>query len=150
MIEWENTIGGNNKDYLMAIDNTNDGGFVIGGYSRSPISGDKIETSNVYWDYWILKLNSAGNIQWQNTITGEREEFLYDIKETSVGNFIVVGKSNSLISGDKTDSYYGPIRNFDIWFLNLSSDGNIIWQKTIGGDALDSYLKRLLQLFFAK
>jgi hypothetical protein len=143
VIEWENTIGGNNKDYLMAIDNTNDGGFVIGGYSRSPISGDKIETSNVYWDYWILKLNSAGNIQWQNTITGEREEFLYDIKETSVGNFIVVGKSNSLISGDKTDSYYGPIRNFDIWFLNLSSDGNIIWQKTIGGDALDSGHKTL-------
>jgi hypothetical protein len=43
----------------------------LGGSSSSNISGDK--TENMVWvvnDYWIVKTDSLGIIQWQNTIGG--------------------------------------------------------------------------------
>jgi len=44
-IEWQNTIGGNNTDQLYSIQQTSDGGYILGGWSLSNISGDKTESS---------------------------------------------------------------------------------------------------------
>ena len=68
-IEWQNDIGGDNPDFVCCIEQTTDGGYILGGYSESPISGDKTE-DQLLIDYWILKLDVLGNIQWQNTIGG--------------------------------------------------------------------------------
>jgi hypothetical protein len=67
-IEWQRTIGGGDQDHLNSIRQTSDGGYILGGYSGSNISGDKTENSIGSWDYWIIKTDSLGNIQWQNTI----------------------------------------------------------------------------------
>ena len=67
-IEWQNTIGGNYTDQLYSIQQTTDGGYILGGWSESYISGDKTENSFGGSDYWVVKLDSIGNIQWQNTI----------------------------------------------------------------------------------
>ena len=67
-IQWQNTIGGNSDDYLTSIQQTTDGGYILGGWSNSNISGDKTENSQGDYDYWVLKLDPTGNIQWQNTI----------------------------------------------------------------------------------
>ena len=73
-IEWENTIGGNSSDYATSVAQTVDGGYILGGFSSSPISGDKTEAWLGYADYWVIKLYADGTIQWQNNIGG----FAYD------------------------------------------------------------------------
>ncbi|MFI5219320.1 MAG: hypothetical protein ACHQNT_07500 [Bacteroidia bacterium] len=52
-IEWQNTIGGSDEDYLYSVQQTSDGGYILGGQSTSNISGDKTENSNGAWDYWM-------------------------------------------------------------------------------------------------
>src|SRR6185295_16949964 len=55
-IQWQNTIGGNYVDHLRSIQQTTDGGYIVGGHSQSNISGDKTENCIGGWDYWIIKL----------------------------------------------------------------------------------------------
>lgn len=70
VIEWQNTIGGSDTDDLHCFVSTSDGGYLLAGKSNSPISGDKTENSIGGYDYWIVKIDSNGVIQWQNTIGG--------------------------------------------------------------------------------
>ncbi|MFI5171104.1 MAG: T9SS type A sorting domain-containing protein [Chitinophagales bacterium] len=129
-IVWQNTIGGNFIDHLSSITPTPDGGYFVAGYSGSGISGDKTEGVSGVYDYWILKLNSTGAIIWQNTIGGTGDDFLYHAERISSGGYILAGKSNSGISGDKTEANLGAN---DYWIIKVSNAGNIIWQKTAGG-----------------
>src|SRR5687767_14503093 len=69
-IEWENTISGNLVDKLNSVTPTSDGGFILGGTSNSLIAHDKIEFTQGYYDYWIVKLDADGLIESQNTIGG--------------------------------------------------------------------------------
>jgi len=139
-IQWHNTIGGNSDDYLTSIQQTTDGGYILGGWSNSNISGDKTENSQGDYDYWVLKLDPTGNIQWQNTIGGSINDQLYSIQQTIDGGYILGGWSNSNISGDKTENSQGT----DYWVVKLDASGNIQWQNTIGGSFLD-YLNCMQQ-----
>jgi len=129
-IQWQNTIGGNSSDILRNIIETNDGGFLIGGHSDSDISGDKIENSQGLDDFWIIILDSTGNIQWQNTIGGNGTDICYSVVEKNTGNFIVGGFSDSGLNGDKTEVNLGA---HDYWIVELDNTGNIVSQNTIGG-----------------
>ena len=137
-IVWQNTIGGNSSDYLGSIENTSDGGYIVGAYSYSDISGDKTENHVGDADYWILKLNAAGNIVWQNTIGGTSADYCFRAQEISGGGFIVSGSSASPVSGDKTEGTVGPGFSTDIWVLKLDASGNIVWQNTIGGNSTET------------
>ncbi|AFL81145.1 hypothetical protein Aeqsu_1662 [Aequorivita sublithincola DSM 14238] len=129
-ILWQKTIGGSGTDFSTVLEPTSDGGFIIGGYSTSNISGEKTENSNGGTDIWIVKIDDSGNIMWQNTIGGSGEDFLISVKQTSDGGYIVGSSSDSNISGDKTENSRG---DFDYWILKLNSSGAIVWQKTYGG-----------------
>src|SRR5690606_30205257 len=102
-IEWQNTIGGSDVEIFGSISNTSDGGYILGGTSDSGISGDKTENSKGGADYWVIKLNSSGNIEWQNTIGGNGSDLLEEVKTTTDGGFILGGWSASGISGDKSE-----------------------------------------------
>jgi len=129
-IQWQNTIGGNSWDELESIEQTSDGGYILGGASYSYNSGDKTENSQGDFDYWVVKLDAKGNLQWQNTIGGDNWDKLKSIQQTSDGRYIFGGYSSSYISGDKTENSQG---NYDYWVINIDSIGNILWQNTIGG-----------------
>ena len=133
-IQWQNTIGGSGSDGLYAIEQLADEGFMIGGYSDSPLSGDKAENSNGGYDYWILKTDATGNIEWQNTIGGAMDDFLFSMDQTTDGGYILAGSSESSISGDKTENSVGA----DYWMVKTDGTGNIQWQNTIGGDGYDA------------
>ena len=133
-IQWQNTIGGNNQEFLNSIQQTTDGGYILGGMSQSDVSGDKTENSQGGWDYWVLKLDSIGNVQWQNTIGGNDDDFFSVIQQTTDGGYILGGTSNSNISGDKTEDIQG---GYDYWVVKLDATGNIQWQNTIGGNSID-------------
>lgn len=133
-IQWQKTIGGSGTDYLRKMIETTDGGVFVGGYSDSGISGEKTENSRGILDYWILKIDTNGDILWQKTYGGSADDYLFSIQQTTDGGFIIGGSSSSDISGDKTENSRG---NYDYWILKLDSNGNIEWQKTYGGDSLD-------------
>lgn len=136
-IEWENTIGGANEDYFRALDQTSDGGFIIGGYSHSNSSCDKTENLIGDYDFWVVKLDSDGNVEWDNTIGGAKDENLTALEQTSDGGYIVGGYSYSEISGDKTENTIGTDYQPDYWIVKLNNDGNVEWDNTIGGDDID-------------
>ncbi len=135
-IEWQNVIGGELTDQLTIIIQTSDGGYIVGGNSNSTNTGDKTEIGNGNFDFWILKLDSIGNIEWQNTIGGDYYDGIVNIIETNDGNYILAGNTASSISGDLTEE----VSNWSFWFLKLDSAGNILWQKTIGSDGGDGLI----------
>ena len=137
-IQWQNTIGGDNIDEFGDLAQTSDGGYIVGGFSSSSISVDKTENlvGGMWYDYWILKIDSLGNIQWQNTIGGTDSDALYSIQQDTDGGFLLGGTSHSYISGDKTE--VNDI--YDYWIVKTDSIGNIEWQNTIGGNGMDDHL----------
>ncbi len=134
VIEWDRTIGGSGDDYLYSVKPTSDGSYLFAGSSSSVISGNKTVSNFGSTDYWIVKLNSFGNIEWQKTIGGSGANILSSIDNTSDGGFILGGSSTSNISGLKSENSYG---NHDYWIAKSDSYGNIQWQKTIGGSISD-------------
>ena len=141
-ILWQNSIGGSLVDRPQAAFQTADGGFIIGGSSTSPISGDKTEPNQGGFDYWIVKLDGSGNLQWQNTIGGNDSDTFRNMIQTTDGGYLLGGYSKSNISGEKTENSQG---DYDYWILKLDTNGNLVWQNTIGGSGID-YLRNLIQL----
>lgn len=134
-IVWQKTIGGNEDDLVSDVVVLADGSFVIGGTSKSGVSGEKTENSQGGSDYWIIKLDAAGNIVWQNTIGGNKEDIFNTISTTQDNGYILGGASSSDISGDKTETSLGES---DFWLIKLSPNGSIEWQNTIGGASYDN------------
>jgi hypothetical protein len=132
----QQTIGGNEHDILRSMCITKDGGFAICGWSYSDSSGDKLVNNHgiIYSDFWLIKFNNKGIIQWQKAIGGNGYELYGTVTSTNDGGFILGGASMSDISGDKTENCRG---NDDMWIVKLDSSGNIQWDKTIGGSGLD-------------
>jgi hypothetical protein len=135
VIEWQNNIGASGNDWLYSVQQTSDGGYILGGVSSSSLSGDKTENSNGGGDYWVIKTNDSGEIQWQNSIGGSGDDFLYCVQQTLDGGYILVGESSSNISGDKTENCYGWA---DYWVVKVDAGGVIQWQNTIGGDEYEN------------
>lgn len=139
-IEWQNTIGGSAWDDLSSIELTMDGGYICGGTSHSNISGDKTEDNqSIPEDYWVIKLDGNGIMEWQNTIGGSLTEFLSSIHQTTDGGYIIGGHSTSNSSGDKSENTLSK----DYWIVKLNNSGVIQWENTINGDSSDVLLAAL-------
>jgi phenylpyruvate tautomerase PptA (4-oxalocrotonate tautomerase family) len=117
-IEWQRTIGGYQANTLSNIQETSEGGYIVGGTSASDASGEKNETSwNATNDYWVLKLNDTGGIQWQKTIGGTGDDILTHIREVAPNEYILGGSSGSAQSGNKTEASRGG--DYDYWIVKL-------------------------------
>lgn len=126
-IEWERTYGGIYRDELESIIPTQDGGFLVGGHSNSPVSGNKNEDGYGQTDYWIIKLDKLGNIQWQRTFGGEHDDRLSVIIESIDGHFIAAGNSASGATGNKQS---GNGKGTDFWLIKIDDAGEVIWEET--------------------
>ena len=144
-LEWQKTIGGSGQEKLQSIYQTRDGGYILGGSSssdKSPLAsiggnqntGEKKQDSFGSMDYWIVKLDKEGKIEWQKTLGGTYFDELRSIEQTKDNGYILGGYSNSPLSGNKTDDNFGT---GDYWVIKLDSKGEIEWQKTIGGNQDD-------------
>jgi len=140
--EWQTNLGGVGNDLLKTIQQTPDGGYIIGGSSDSPLIYDKDKTlvgnktsaHNGSYDYWIVKLNSLGEIEWQKSYGGNFSDELQDILVLEDG-YLIGGNSNSRKdSGNKTSPNYGES---DFWIIRINSDGEEVWQETYGGEGED-------------
>ena len=90
-VKWLKSYGGYGSDFLYSVEQTADGGFILGGMSESNISGDKLENSNGGWDIWIVKTDVSGTIQWQNTIGGSDYDEITSVQQTPDGGYIIGG-----------------------------------------------------------
>ncbi|MDB5225879.1 MAG: type sorting protein [Bacteroidota bacterium] len=133
-IQWQKDIGGSEEEDLYDMWPTYDGGVILAIASDSDSSGNKTTHSHGIDDYWIVKLDSTGAIQWEKDYGGGASDAIEAIRQTSDSGFIVLGESNSDSSGDKITHKIG---NYDLWILKLNKNGNIEWQKTIGGDKFE-------------
>jgi hypothetical protein len=116
-IIWGNTIGGSGQDEMSEVIITNDGGFLVAGWSSLNISHDKLENSIGGFDFWLLKFTASGLVQDQNTIGGNGPDLIRDIIQSSNGGIVVNGHSFSNISEDKTENSNGLD---DYWAVGLS------------------------------
>jgi hypothetical protein len=130
-IEWDKTIGGDGIDYLKSVNTTTDGGYILGGHSFSNRSGEKTENSKGRGDYWVVKLDSDKNIDWDITLGGDKNDVLTSVIQTNDGGYIVCGDTYSGISGDKTEPVKG---HTDFWIVKLNANGTFDWDKAYGGD----------------
>ncbi|MEM3578030.1 MAG: NosD domain-containing protein [Candidatus Bathyarchaeia archaeon] len=167
-MQWHRTYGGANNDYsgTHALLQTSDGGYAIAGYTNSFGSGDfdfwLIKTDsegNVQWnktygeigddeafcliatqdggyamagvttsfgaglgDFWLIKTDSYGNMQWNMTYGGVGDECAYALTQTIDGGYALAGITNSFGAG-----------NWDFWLLRTDANGNHLWNATFGG-----------------
>jgi predicted secreted protein len=170
-MKWNRTYGGTEDDVASAIINVGDG-FAILGLSSSFGAGG--------FDYWLVRVDSDGNILWNKTYGGAADDFGTSVIQTSDGGYALTGWTNSFGSGGediwlvKTDVYgnivwnktygsnyndegHGLVQtgdggyiiagdtalssdNEDAWLLKVDSNGNMLWNRTFGGPALDTFL----------
>lgn len=131
---WQKTYGGTSFDLLYDLVALSDGNYLLIGYSGSSVSGNCTESTNGITDYWVIKVDNDGNILWQNKYGGNERDNLFSAIETPDGGYLLLGQSLSSPSGDKTAPLYG---SYDIWAIKIDSNGNIVWDKTYGGDSTE-------------
>jgi hypothetical protein len=142
ILQWDKGYGGSDWDGCVALSQTDDGGYMLAGYSTSGIGGDKTEPSKGDYDLWIVKVDSDGNKQWDKTYGSNNTDELYAMLQTSDGGYIFGCESNSDMGGDKTEKSQG---GYDYWVLKVDSLGNKQWDKTFGGTE-DDKLTCLLEV----
>ncbi len=130
VIEWQRILGGTEFDASSVVRETQDGGYIVGGYANSG-DGDVIGNYGAL-DFWVVKLNDAGETQWQRNLGGSLEDILVDIHETKEGDYLLAGNS---FSGDHDlQSNYGDT---DAWIVKLDNNGNMLWETNLGGTETD-------------
>lgn len=129
-ITWQKCLGGSLSDGSYSVQQTTDGGYILGGLTCS--NDGNVSGNHGSVDYWVVKLTSSGVLSWQKCLGGSDEDWLWSIRQTSDGGYGLAGWSLST-DGDVTGSHGGG----DIWVVNLDSEGNICWQKSLGGSGAD-------------
>ncbi|ANF49114.1 hypothetical protein A0O34_00440 [Chryseobacterium glaciei] len=144
-IVWQQLLGGSGNEYGYSVTKTADGGLMVGAYSSSSANGNVTGTNNGAADVWLIKLSTAGAIQWQRLYGGADNDgalpgnvalvmnsyrpSLVRVRETSEGNFIVLAPSASSNSSNVTDTNNGVT---DMWLFKIDPSGNIISVPNIG------------------
>ena len=129
-ILWQKTLGGSEGEGAFSIQQITGGGFIVAGSSYSndfDVSGNHGDM-----DYWIVRLDAAGNLIWQKSLGGTAADRANYIQQTFDGGFIVVGY---VWSDDGDVSGFHGVH--DAWVVKLDSNGTFVWQRSLGGTGED-------------
>jgi uncharacterized repeat protein (TIGR01451 family) len=136
-VEWQKTLGGTQLESANSLIPTVDHGFLVVGRSRSNdghVSGHHGSTDST--DAWVIKLNSAGEMEWQKSYGGSNhDEFIHAVQAGN-GDFICVGTTRST-DGDVSGLHSSNGVVNDLWVVRINRHGAIIWSKVYGGSAVD-------------
>ncbi|MCO5231721.1 MAG: T9SS type A sorting domain-containing protein [Chitinophagales bacterium] len=129
---WDKSYGGTGGEHFYAGFVDSEGNYLLGGYSTSPISGTKTDTSRGGIDGWLIKTDPNGNILWDKTLGGGGTDYIQTMVQTNNGNYVLGIQSESFASGDKDHDKKG------CWLVKINKSGDMLWQKTIGGTGAES------------
>jgi hypothetical protein len=116
-VEWNQTYGGADYDAASSLIVTSDGGYAIAGYTRSFGAGDR--------DFWLVKTDAAGNMEWNQTYGGVNADIAYSLVEISDGGYALAG------TGDVANELW--FETGDFWLVKTDAAGNMEWNQTYGG-----------------
>ncbi|WP_316795510.1 T9SS type A sorting domain-containing protein [Pedobacter agri] len=119
-------LGGKGLDEVEKMVPTKDGGALLGIYSRSAAGGSKKTDNYGEGDYWIIKLNKDGRVEWEKNFGGKGDDHPRTLALTSTG-YLVGGESRSETTGNKT---VGLEEGTDLWLVALNDRGEDLWQKS--------------------
>lgn len=105
-IIWQRAYGGVNSDEAYSVLQDSDGSYIIAGRTNSFGAG--------LYDFWLLKIDSNGNIIWQKTYGGTLNDYARSVIKTSDGSFLVAGSGASFGTG-----------GLDFWVMKINPSGNI-------------------------
>ncbi len=129
-LEWRNYFGGTNNDRAYDAVQAIDGGYVVIGFSES--NDFDISDSKGSYDYWVVKLNTIGELVWDKSLGGSEIDQARSIIKTDDNAYIIAGNSFSN-DGDITSNYGSS----DFLLIKLSDDGKVLWNKNYGGSQFD-------------
>lgn len=125
---WQKYLGGSENDHLYDFDLTNDGGYILGGHTRS------YDVEN--WDYLLIKADSAGNEEWHRTFGQPRgydaryvHDEAYGVRQTPDGGYIICGGSGDEHSYSESGHPAGPSDEWKIFLAKTDSLGNTLWKE---------------------
>lgn len=110
--------GGENDDEATAVVASSDGGYAIAGTTSSFGAGGQ--------NFWLIKVDENGNMQWNKTYGGAESDVMTDMVCTADGGYIMVGETSSYGAGES-----------DFWLLKVDSSGNMQWNKTFGNQTAE-------------
>jgi uncharacterized delta-60 repeat protein len=116
---WARTYGGSGSDRANCIRQTDDGGYIVSGYTDS-FPNDGVG--------WVLKLDASGTVAWENTYGGPAGQGAVCTDET----FNLGSPDGYIVAGGP-----GP-PGADFGVLRLNLDGTRAWQKLYGGENDDT------------
>ena len=105
---WSQTYGGTASDSAEAMVQTSDGGFALAGYTVSFGAGS--------YDFWLVKTDEYGNLEWNQTYGGAGIDHAYALVETSNGGYAIADGKNDDFWLAKTDEH-GVIPEFPSWTI---------------------------------
>jgi hypothetical protein len=117
-MQWNETYGGKGDDVAYSVQQTTDGGYIAAGYTNSFGAGG--------YDFWLVKTNSTGDMQWDKTYGAKGEDMAYSGQQISDGGYIAAGSTRSFGAGME-----------DVWIVKTNSSGQMEWNKTQGGTGDD-------------
>jgi hypothetical protein len=126
---WDRSFGGAADDYLEHMVPTQDGGYLLAGYSASGGGSTKMGSSFGGNDFWVVKMRADGTKAWDKSYGGNRDDILKTITATKDGGFLLGGYSESGASHLKTEASRG---NYDYWVIKVNKDGDKEWDKSFG------------------
>lgn len=125
-VEWAKSFGGSGDESFQALVATIDGGYAILGFSSS-IDGDLVGKSTEVNDYWLLKLDAKGNMEWSRTYGGSKDDRGQSLVQTQDGGYAITGYAMSDDGdGSNNEGFH------DNWILKLDAMGTIEWEKSFG------------------
>ena len=114
-IIWSETYGGVDDEIASEVTvQTSDGGYAVFGETESFGVGQS--------DFWLIKTDSAGNMQWNRTYGGVSIETSGSMYATTDGGYIMCGSTASFGAG-----------GYDAWLVRVDGNGNTEWNQTYGG-----------------
>lgn len=116
---WSRTYGGSRTDQAFGVQQTSDGGFIVGGFTT-----DNYVATGA--DFLLLKTDASGNLSWARAYGGEAGEHAFAVCQTSDGGFALVGGTTSYGAGGD-----------DIWLVKTDAAGTLLWSRTYGGASYD-------------
>lgn len=138
-ILWQKCYGGSEEDNAYQIIQTTDGGFLFTGVTFSS-DGDVAVNQGYFYQVWIVKTDSNGNIQWQQGLIAAKT---YDLMQLHNGKYLIA--CYTINSSSSFPVHYGGGFVNDAWLTWINNDGTIDTSRIYGGTA-DDYITQIIEL----